>query len=591
MDINKLPDGWFNPQDVETYRKLVSQVKKGGIMYELGSWKGRSACSISDILIEKQIKIWLVDTFEGTTSEGEAHAEAKEGKLERELITNLTSHGLSDLAVIRKGRTDDSKVLAETEGKEIDFLFLDADHMTHAVMMDIYNWLPKMAQHGVIAGHDYSWDTVRNALKRLGIFKFVQVEGNMWWINVNSLRKIIMSQTSYSSDVTAVICTRDRMFTTLPLTLMAVINQEFKPDFITIYDDSTKKWNPQTEPMYINMVKLMEHYGISYHFQKTDNVGQVKNHQHALENCKTTYIWRVDDDVIPEPCNLLNLVAEIKSSGAAAVGGLIPTFGFNGDLTNMCSSKLEDIDSKPNLQFAINSGDLNPITENVEHLHCSFLFNAKIPNAYETRLSRVGHREETLFSYGFVKAGHKLGIVRNTSSFHLKEPMGGIRDGKKEMFEHDEAIYQQIINGREVILPTMPHNIHIQSPISVNYGHAEAREREQESVYKLKNRTLVYLDCAVGDHWAFKNAGFNLDSEDIVVSCCFPEVFEGLKCKIISIEDGKTLINNNEKLFPLGIETFQVYKFMWDNKWEKKGKTLVEAFKVMYELHSDIPVL
>ena len=46
----------------------------------------------------------------------------------------------------------------------LDFIFIDADHRYEAVTKDLQNWFPKLKTDGIIAGHDWPWDSVRNAV-------------------------------------------------------------------------------------------------------------------------------------------------------------------------------------------------------------------------------------------------------------------------------------------------------------------------------------------------------------------------------------------------------------------------------------------
>jgi hypothetical protein len=64
-----LPEGWFSPEDIKEYRRLVSRIPVGGTLCELGVWKGRSLCSVADIIKARDIHVYAVDTFEGTTNE------------------------------------------------------------------------------------------------------------------------------------------------------------------------------------------------------------------------------------------------------------------------------------------------------------------------------------------------------------------------------------------------------------------------------------------------------------------------------------------------------------------------------------------
>lgn len=178
-DYNKmeLPEGWFSCEDITTYRELVSNIPNNGSLLELGSWKGRSICSVAQLLIEKNIKVYIVDTFQGTESEGDAHKEAKQIDLRSVFVNNIKLFGIDDRITIIQGRTDD--VVKEFKDKSFDLVFIDADHQEESVFRDINNYKNKVNDNGIISGHDWQWASVRRAVSRsgLGIINF----GNMWY--------------------------------------------------------------------------------------------------------------------------------------------------------------------------------------------------------------------------------------------------------------------------------------------------------------------------------------------------------------------------------------------------------------------------
>lgn len=229
------------------------------------------------------------------------------------------------------------------------------------------------------------------------------------------------------------ISTRGRYYTTLPLTLAACINQTRKPDHIIIFDDNDpdKRIDIREIEVYYNLLTMMDIKGISWEVRYGDCKGQHFNHQIANTMEGYTWCWRVDDDVIPEPeClnNMLLFLDNLKYTHGVdfdtvgAVGGSIITPHWN--LPKYCSdasNKIDDIFTKQNKQWYHISEP-----EEVDHLHCSFLYRTNIIN-YNLNLSPKAHREETLFTYGLKQKGFKIYIIPNCVSWHLKSPHGGIR--------------------------------------------------------------------------------------------------------------------------------------------------------------------
>jgi hypothetical protein len=48
-----------------------------------------------------------------------------------------------------------------------DFVFVDGDHRTESVLLDIEAWRPKIRQGGMLCGHDVGHTSVRDALEQI----------------------------------------------------------------------------------------------------------------------------------------------------------------------------------------------------------------------------------------------------------------------------------------------------------------------------------------------------------------------------------------------------------------------------------------
>jgi glycosyltransferase involved in cell wall biosynthesis len=144
----KLPTGWFYGGDVAEYRRLVEDVPLGGTICELGCFKGRSLCSVADIIKRKNLKVYVVDTFAGTVNEGQGNMDFLQ-----EFKDNIKRFGINDLVRIYKGTTNE--IVKEIPDKIFSLIFLDADHSYEAVKQDLENWEDKIMECGSFAGHDY----------------------------------------------------------------------------------------------------------------------------------------------------------------------------------------------------------------------------------------------------------------------------------------------------------------------------------------------------------------------------------------------------------------------------------------------------
>jgi hypothetical protein len=303
------------------------------------------------------------------------------------------------------------------------------------------------------------------------------------------------------------------------LVLNAIINQTTSPDKIVIFDDNDEPQDMRKEMIYQYFFQMLDLKKIAWEWQYAEKKGQHHIHQRA-NTMGFDWVWRCDDDAIPEPDVLGNLLGYTSIEDVGAVGGSILTPPNLFD-TNKSTGKIKDICSEPNIQWNyINK------TKEVEHLHCSFLYRAGVHD-YNLGLSRVAHREETLFTYGLYLKGYKILTVPHAVTWHMKNPEGGIRsETKKEMYENDDAIFNNIVG--------------------------------------FSDRTIVVLNSGLGDHIVFNSILGNIRNP--VVFGCYPEI---IPCR--SIAEAKALFGD--------IDQWNIYKKMCE--WNWKG-SLADAYRKMY---------
>lgn len=315
------------------------------------------------------------------------------------------------------------------------------------------------------------------------------------------------------------IATRGRYFTTLPLVLNAVINQTLKPDKIVIFDDNDEPQDMRQSFMYQHLFEMMNFHGIQWEFLFAEKKGQHHIHQTA-NTMGYEWVWRVDDDAVPELNVLQDLYRWTRLKNIGAIGGSILTAPFLPDASKS-TGKIENIDDEPNIQWNVITD-----TKEVDHLHCSFLYRAGIYD-YNLGLSRVAHREETLFTYGLKCKGYRILTVPDAITWHMKNPQGGIRsDSKDDMFVHDEFIFRNWVANAD--------------------------------------KTIVVLEGGMGDHVVFSKV--LPDVKNPLVFTCYPEIVQGQ-----SIAEAYRLFG--------GLDQFNVYKKMAQWNWKS---SLEDAYRKMY---------
>ena len=314
------------------------------------------------------------------------------------------------------------------------------------------------------------------------------------------------------------VATRGRYQTTLPLTLNAIINQTKKVDKLIIFDDNDEPQDMRSELVYSYFFQMLDIKGIQWEWLYAQKKGQ--HHIHQMANTMGfDWVWRVDDDAIPEP-NVLQTLFNYTSKKVGAVGGsiLTPPLQFESFKP---TGKIENINTEPNIQWSF----IHKVKE-VEHLHCSFLYRAGVHD-YNTGLSRVAHREETLFTYGLYLKGYKILAVPNAVSWHLKNPNGGIRsETNQKLYEQDELVFRNTI--------------------------------------AYKDKKIVVLNCGMGDHIVFKNVMPNITNAEVFT--CYPDIVPGR-----SIAEAKALFGD--------IDQWSIYRKMAQWKWTD---SLENAYRKMY---------
>ena len=316
------------------------------------------------------------------------------------------------------------------------------------------------------------------------------------------------------------VATRGRYHTTLPLTLNAIINQTKKVDKLVIFDDNDEPQDMRKELVYSYFFQMLDIKGIKWEWLFANKKGQ--HHIHQIANTMGfDWVWRVDDDAIPEP-NVLQNLFNYTHKNVGAVGGAILTPPFPVNFNNeKPTGKIEFINKEPNIQWHF----IHKVKE-VEHLHCSFLYRAGVHD-YNLGLSRVAHREETLFTYGLFQKGYKILTVPNATTWHLKNPQGGIRsESNKKLYEQDEQIFRNIIN--------------------------------------YKDKKIVVLNCGMGDHIVFSHVMPDITNAEVFT--CYPKIVPGR-----SIAEARVLFGD--------IDQWSIYKKM--AQWNWTG-SLENAYRKLY---------
>jgi predicted O-methyltransferase YrrM len=167
------------PRDSQALRDLIGVVRPA-VIVEFGSWEGRSATTF---LLEArslglESKIVCVDTWLGSSEHWQNLMPDTEWSFERLKVRNgepqiletfwqtIRNHGLTEETSIVRAPTRFAAPFLKRTRVEPELVYIDADHSFGAVLEDLRLAASIIGAGGVIAGDDFTWQSVRMAVGR-----------------------------------------------------------------------------------------------------------------------------------------------------------------------------------------------------------------------------------------------------------------------------------------------------------------------------------------------------------------------------------------------------------------------------------------
>ena len=159
---------------------MVMNAKNGDVFAEIGTWKGQSAVYMAEAIKQsgKDIKWYVIDTFEGTDEEHDNDKDVINNTLYETYLSNIEPVK----EFITTIRANSQEAFKEFKDNSLDFLFIDGDHTYKGVRADLINWYPKVKSNGIIAGHDYAEPTcgVKMAVDQYFLFTGIIQDKTSW---------------------------------------------------------------------------------------------------------------------------------------------------------------------------------------------------------------------------------------------------------------------------------------------------------------------------------------------------------------------------------------------------------------------------
>ena len=246
--------------------------------------------------------------------------------------------------------------------------------------------------------------------------------------------------------VTVLLATCERYETTLPLCLMSIVNQTYKPSRIVLVDDSKQK-RFYEYPVLKNILILMKLKGIEFDYYHGPCKGAANALQMGLENIKDGWVMKTDDDNILE-ANVLEIFVDHIKPEIGAMSGIILDKKLHDIYldspekvpteVNGVYNKIENIYSEFNIQMVHNQ---DPYVKRVEHIYSNYFFYRELADDYPIELTPSSHREETIFTYNIFRKGCDMIIIPAAKIYHIHYDSSGERMHNKSSFRNNELFF------------------------------------------------------------------------------------------------------------------------------------------------------
>lgn len=178
----------------ETYYGVISGIiNKNKFKYfaEVGVAFGGH---LEEILINTKIeKAYAIDSYllsKTTTDSFKRSDDTPFDQNDYENLFNFTKKRLNKFGERVLFIREDSKTCLNKIEKDLDIVFIDAEHTYESVYEDTRNWIKKIRKGGIISGHDYDHPNFLGVKKAVDEFikefnlELIIERGYVWWAKV-----------------------------------------------------------------------------------------------------------------------------------------------------------------------------------------------------------------------------------------------------------------------------------------------------------------------------------------------------------------------------------------------------------------------
>ena len=128
-----------------------------GSAVEVGTFSGENAV----IMAQYFKSVVTVDPWANGYDKDDHASNADMAEVEKKYFERIAN--FSNITHMKLTSLEGAK---KFDDASLDFVYLDGDHQTEAVVADIDAWKPKVRSGGILAGHDINMEKVYNALNQ-----------------------------------------------------------------------------------------------------------------------------------------------------------------------------------------------------------------------------------------------------------------------------------------------------------------------------------------------------------------------------------------------------------------------------------------
>ena len=163
---------------MNVYVDLVRKyVPKNGVMAELGSYLGGSIATVAIACADKAMTLHSIESFMGNL-DGSVDGFPLP-PINRYLQNVKTIWAFQNICTTHLPSKEARKRFAS---RSLDFMFIDGNHSYEEVKADLLRWKTAVKTGGIIAGDDYGWDGVNQAVKE--VLPHHKNKNEVWWARV-----------------------------------------------------------------------------------------------------------------------------------------------------------------------------------------------------------------------------------------------------------------------------------------------------------------------------------------------------------------------------------------------------------------------